>query len=71
MKGKKRERSREASLDLPVKKRKRSYSGIDLPSPVEEQDDDFKLFKIHESIADRLKQKQIMSLYEQTVVEDE
>ena len=64
MKGKKRERSREASLDLPVKKRKRSYSGIDLPSPAEEQDDDFKLFKIHESIADRLKQKQIMSLFD-------
>ena len=64
MKGKKRERSREASLDIPVKKRKRSYSGIDLPSPSPEQEDDFTQYKIHPAIADRLKQRNIMSLFD-------
>ena len=68
MKGKKRQRSESDSKvkepeELPVKKRKRSYSGIDLPDP-EEQEDDFQKFKINPAIAERLKLKQINSLFD-------
>ena len=42
------------------KKRKRSYSGIELHSP-EEEIDDFKKYKINNNIVERLKLKQIES----------
>ena len=45
------------------KKRKRSYSGIELPSP-EEEIDDFQKYKINNNIVERLKLKQIESLFE-------
>ena len=45
------------------KKRKRSYSGIELPSP-EEETDDFENYKIDKNIVERLKLKQIESLFE-------
>ena len=49
--------------DAKTKKRKRSYSGIELPMP-DEEIDDFKKYKINEYIAERLKLKQIESLFE-------
>ena len=49
--------------DLKTKKRKRSYSGIELPSP-EKEIDDFQKFNINTNIVERLKLKQIESLFE-------
>ena len=49
--------------DLKSKKRKRSFSGIDLPDP-EESVDDFQKYKIDLNIVERLKLKQIESLFE-------
>ena len=49
--------------DLKSKKRKRSFSGIDLPDP-EESVDDFQKYKIDPNIVERLKLKQIESLFE-------
>ena len=49
--------------DSKVKKRKRSYSGIELPSP-EEETDDFENYKIDKNIVERLKLKQIESLFD-------
>ena len=62
-----RERSRDSSLqkeskDKTPKKRKRSYSGIDLPE--EESQDDFTTYKINPNIIERLKLKQIENLFE-------
>ena len=63
-----RERSRDSSLqkeskDKTPKKRKRSYSGIDLPEK-EEIQDDFTKYKINPNIIERLKLKQIDNLFE-------
>ena len=44
-------------------KRKRSYSGIECPTPPNEPDD-FETYKIHPKIVERLKLKQIESLFE-------
>ena len=49
--------------DSKPKKRKRSYSGIELPLP-EETVDDFEKYNIDKNIVDRLKLKQIESLFE-------
>ena len=49
--------------DYKVKKRKRSFSGIELPPP-EELVDDFEKFKIDKNIVERLKLKQIESLFD-------
>ena len=63
------ERSRDSSpqkdskKDKIGKKRKRSFSGIDLPD-FEETQDDFSYYKINENIIERLKLKQIESLFE-------
>ena len=49
--------------DSKTKKRKRSYSGIELPEP-EEIIDDFEKYKIDKNIVERLKLKQIESLFD-------
>ena len=49
--------------DTKPHKRKRSYSGIEVQTPSNEPDD-FETFKIHPSIVERLKLKQIESLFE-------
>ena len=49
--------------DTKPHKRKRSYSGIEVQTPSNEPDD-FEAFKIHPSIVERLKLKQIESLFE-------
>jgi len=49
--------------DSKTKKRKRSYSGIELPPP-EETIDDFEKFGINQNIVERLKLKQIESLFD-------
>jgi len=49
--------------DSKTKKRKRSYSGIELPSP-DESIDDFEKFNIDKNIVERLKLKQIESLFD-------
>ena len=49
--------------DLKTKKRKRSYSGIELPSPKKEIDD-FQKYNINTNIVEKLKLKQIESLFE-------
>ena len=49
--------------DTKPHKRKRSYSGIEVQTPSSEPDD-FETFKIHPSIVERLKLKQIESLFE-------
>lgn len=49
--------------DSKSKKRKRSYSGIELPSP-DESLDDFEKFNIDKNIVERLKLKQIESLFD-------
>ena len=49
--------------DLKTKKRKRSYSGIELPSPKKEIDD-FQKYNINTNIVERLKLKQIDTLFE-------
>lgn len=68
MKGRKRERSTEKpkeliELETPVKKRKRSYSGIDLKDSSEEKDD-FQQYGISAFLAEKLKTKLIESLFE-------
>ena len=50
--------------DLKTHKRKRSYSGIELPSSSTEEIDDFQAYKIAPEIVERLKLKQITSLFE-------
>ena len=50
--------------DIKPHKRKRSYSGIELPSSSTEEVDDFQTYKISPEIAERLKLKQITSLFE-------
>ena len=50
--------------DIKPHKRKRSYSGIELPSSSTEEIDDFQTYKISPEIAERLKLKQITSLFE-------
>ena len=49
--------------DTKPHKRKRSYSGIEVPTPPNEPDD-FETYKIHPNIVERLKLKQIESLFE-------
>ena len=49
--------------DIKPHKRKRSYSGIEVPTPPNEPDD-FETYKIHPNIVERLKLKQIESLFE-------
>ena len=49
--------------DLNTKKRKRSYSGIELPLQ-EKEIDDFQKYNINSNIVERLKLKQIESLFE-------
>ena len=53
---------KDSKKDKIGKKRKRSFSGIDLPD-LEDQDD-FSHYKINENIIERLKLKQIESLFE-------
>ena len=59
----KKEKEELMKSDAKTKKRKRSYSGIELPSP-EEEIDDFQKYKINNNIVERLKLKQIESLFE-------
>ena len=65
----KRERSNESTPEKDLKKdklqkkRKRSYSGIDLPDS-EEIQDDFTQYKINPNIVEKLKLKQIENLFE-------
>ena len=54
---------KDSKKDKIGKKRKRSFSGIDLPD-FEETQDDFSHYKINENIIERLKLKQIESLFE-------
>ena len=54
---------KDSKKDKIGKKRKRSFSGIDLPD-FEETQDDFSYYKINENIIERLKLKQIESLFE-------
>ena len=49
--------------DKSNKKRKKSFSGIELPDP-EDSKDDFIQFNINSSIAQRLKDKNIHSLFD-------
>ena len=59
----KEEKKEELLSDFKNKKRKRSYSGIELPVP-EDVNDDFETYKINKNIVERLKLKQIESLFE-------
>ena len=59
----KKEKEELMKSDAKTKKRKRSYSGIELPAP-EEEIDDFQKYKIDKNIAERLRLKQIESLFE-------
>ena len=54
---------KDSKKDKIGKKRKRSFSGIDLPD-FEETQDDFSHYKINENIIERLKLNQIESLFE-------